>query len=180
MARTTKRDWYMAALQILMEQGDSSLTIEGLTQRLGLTKGSFYHHFGSMEGFKTHLLAFFEQEGTLQVVEQVEAGGGSAFERLKTLMHITVAHPAAIEVAIRTWAQRDAAVRDYQARMDAHRLAYVAGLWRELIDDPAEAQLRAELLYVILIGSEHLQPPLEGAAKLRLYHAYLRAYQLDE
>ncbi len=43
MTTTTKRKWLEEGLSLLAESG--ALTIEKLTSRLGVTKGSFYHYF---------------------------------------------------------------------------------------------------------------------------------------
>lgn len=177
MARKTKRDWFDEAIQVLLQDGADGLTIDNLTTRLGVTKGSFYHHFGNQDGFKEQLLHFFEHEGTLDVVARVNALADEPRERLQALLQITLEYPSTIEVAIRTWAQRDAVVRDYQQRVDERRIAYVTELWQSLGHSTEQAQLRSQLLYTILVGSEHILPPIEGADKMRLYQEYLRMYE---
>lgn len=179
MARKTRQDWFDLALNLLMQAGADSLTIDNMTTQLSVTKGSFYHHFGSYEGFKQALLAFFEDVGTLSIVQRVETIDASPTERLKALTSITLEHPASIEVAIRTWAQRDPDVYAYQMRVDQRRIAFVTDLWMEIIDDPDEARRRAEHLYTILVGGEHIIPPIEGAVKQRLYDSYLRLYGIE-
>jgi AcrR family transcriptional regulator len=178
MARKTKQDWYEEAVQILIEEGADGLTIDNLTARLGVTKGSFYHHFGNHEGFKQHLLTYFEHIGTLDIAQHVGTLDAPPAKRLKKLLDITLKYPPTIEVAIRTWAQRDTDVRDYQAGVDAQRIAFVKDLWLEMIDDPAEAEERAQHLYTILVGGDHIIPPIDRAVKRRLYDAYLRLYSL--
>src|SRR3569833_3332924 len=68
-----KRGWLDAGLVLLAEQGAPSVTIERLSERLGLSKGSFYHHFKGMTGYRTALLEHFETERTIRFVEQAEA-----------------------------------------------------------------------------------------------------------
>jgi AcrR family transcriptional regulator len=49
MTVTTSRDWLEEGMAILEDLGAEALTIETLTNRLGVTKGSFYHHFTSYQ-----------------------------------------------------------------------------------------------------------------------------------
>jgi len=72
MATTTKRKWLEEGLTLLAKSGAGALTIEMLTSRLGVTKGSFYHHFQHFQDYKEHLLSFYEDERTLQVIESAE------------------------------------------------------------------------------------------------------------
>ncbi|MEV0081899.1 TetR/AcrR family transcriptional regulator [Saccharopolyspora sp. NPDC050642] len=49
-----KQDWLDAGLEILADQGVPALTIDRLATKLGLTKGSFYHHFGGWRPSERH------------------------------------------------------------------------------------------------------------------------------
>ena len=62
MERLTAEDYFREALSILGEHGSDAMTIALLCERLDVTKGSFYHHFGGMPGFVDQLLAFWERE----------------------------------------------------------------------------------------------------------------------
>ena len=49
---------YFAAARDLMADGDPrKVTIDALCKRVGTTSGSFYHHFGSLDGFVAALAA---------------------------------------------------------------------------------------------------------------------------
>jgi len=52
MALLTRRRWLEEGLALLEEAGAEALTIESLTSRLEVTKGSFYHHFTDYRTFK--------------------------------------------------------------------------------------------------------------------------------
>lgn len=159
----TQQTWLDEGLEVLSTYGVDGLRIDRLATRLGLSKGSFYHHFGGMPGFKTALLAHYEATWTTRFIDlATEAGGDSARDRLAELQRIVVqSHDsdADIEVAIRTWASRDEDAHVALARVDAARLDFLESAWRELTDADT-ARLNARLTYLVLIGAQHLAPVL--------------------
>lgn len=153
MAMVGKRDWLDAGLVLLAERGAPSVTIERLAERLGLSKGSFYHHFKGISGYRTALLAHFESERTTRFMEQAEAASG---DRLSTLLKLVLAPGPGLglEIAIRAWALQDAEARAVQERVDRTRVAY-------LTEISGDADL-AEALYLIVVGAGQVVPPLPG------------------
>jgi AcrR family transcriptional regulator len=149
----SKRDWLDAGLVLLAEQGAPSVTIERLTERLGLSKGSFYHHFKGMGGFRTALLAHFEAERTTRFMEQADAAPG---DRLGALLKLVLAPGPGLglEIAVRAWALQDAEARAVQERVDRTRVAYLT----EVSGDAGLAQA----LYLIVVGAGQVVPPLSG------------------
>ncbi|MEM7334131.1 MAG: TetR/AcrR family transcriptional regulator [Chloroflexota bacterium] len=163
MSRKTKYDWFVASVQILNTQGHQSLTIDALTKKLGVTKGSFYHHFGSLKQFKTALLAHFEEAGTLQIIEQTEEATTSQAKLYRLVAIVSeqiTSSPSNLEVGLRAWARQEPEVGELLARVDAQRIAYVQNLFNDIFNDSAKAQKVSELFYIVLIGSEHVFPPL--------------------
>lgn len=177
MTRKTQRDWLNTAVHLLAETGFTGLTIDALTQRMGLTKGSFYHHFGSYQGFKTHFLQFYEEEGTLAVIERAEEAG-TPQEKLRRLFEIVVTFSELLrpEVALRAWALQDEEVRQVQQRVDERRIGYVQALLNQIMEDEAQALTAARLLYAVLVGAEQMQPPVTGADLQTLFDEILRFY----
>ena len=53
-----KADYFDAGFELLASGGVGAVTIAALCYRLGVTKGSFYHHFSSQTAFQNELLAF--------------------------------------------------------------------------------------------------------------------------
>lgn len=162
----------MEGAKALAEQGAAALTIDGLTARLGVTKGSFYHHFGSQQGYIDALLEFYESEGTLNVIAVTDAEP-DARARLRRLLEITTEGPLQLEVAFRAWALQNAQAREVQARIDAQRIAYLVDLCADVTGSASQAESLAQLLYMIYIGSQQVIPPLEPAAVQRLYREVL-------
>src|SRR6266699_4570641 len=89
MAQLSRRRWLEEGLALLEEAGAEALTIESLTSRLGVTKGSFYHHFTNYQDFKQRLLSFWEEEHTLQVIQAAELAP-SAQEKLEHVVQATL------------------------------------------------------------------------------------------
>lgn len=181
MNRKTKRDWLLVGTELLAMAGAQGLTIEALCQAMGLTKGSFYHHFGGFEDFKVSLLAFYEEEGTLDIIARL-ADVPAPQAKLRQLIEMVVTASTQFvmypEVAIRAWALQDEAVRAVQMRVDGRRLAYVESLLLEIIGEPAAARRMAQLMYAILVGAEQMQPPMVGADLQALFDEYLRLLEM--
>ena len=57
-----KADYFDAGLELLASGGIGAVTISALCYRLGVTKGSFYHHFSSQTEFQDELLAYWASE----------------------------------------------------------------------------------------------------------------------
>ena len=167
MALLTRRRWLEEGLALLEEAGAEALTIESLTNRLGVTKGSFYHHFTNYQDFKERLLEFWEEEGTLRIIHWAEQEA-SPPEKLARVMQASL-HPSRLDVALRAWALQDEQVRAYQQRIDQQRLAYLEALAFANRADRLYAQQVARVLYSIYIGSQHMIPPIQGENLSALY-----------
>ena len=176
MASKTKRDWLIAGILILVEIGPTGLTIDALCQRIALTKGSFYHHFSGIDDFKEKLLAYYEEEGTLDIIEQLTAVStpvGKFKGLIDIIVEASVMYSVYPEATIRAWALHDEMVQAVQSRVDTRRLAYVEALLLEIYGDPLEAKIKAQLTYTILVGAEQMQPPIVGEDLRALYDAFL-------
>ncbi|HRV98656.1 MAG TPA: TRAP transporter small permease subunit, partial [Aminobacteriaceae bacterium] len=77
-----------------------NLTIAALCDGLDVTKGSFYHHFTSMDGFARELLQYWEADGSARLLAALD-GVDDPVERISVLkeLGITTNHDA--ESAIR-------------------------------------------------------------------------------
>jgi AcrR family transcriptional regulator len=177
MARKTKQDWFYAAFQVLGETGFTGLTIDNLTTKLGVTKGSFYHHFKDYEDFKIALLDSYEQEGTLQIIQLAEEGG-TPREKLKRLMEIVTAEDLPLETPIRIWAHSDLVVRAYQERIDAQRTSYLEKLCYGITGNAARARLLAKIFHYLLIGEEQYLPPPPQSELREIYQVLNQLFRL--
>ncbi|MGP4026080.1 TetR/AcrR family transcriptional regulator [Actinomadura sp. 3N407] len=161
-------NWLDTGLELLGAQGVQAVTLDRLCERMGVSKGAFYHHFGSMPRFRTALLAHFEAKHTASVIDAVEAvEHRPARERLQRLMDRAVAGDPRLEVGIRAWAKQDSTAAATLARVDARRIGYLRDLCEQI--GHTEPELIAELLYVVTIGGTYLVPPLSPVRKRAVF-----------
>ena len=168
--------WLDEGLRVLAELGAPALRIDRLARRLGLSKGSFYHHFDALPGYRTALLAHFERWCTLRFIETVEGAGlADPRARIELLMDLVLAEDdGGLEAAVRAWALQDGEVHEVLRRVDAVRVTYLEGLCREL-GHGARALDTARALYLLLIGAEQVIPPLGRPDLRRLWLLVLDA-----
>ncbi|NUW46086.1 TetR/AcrR family transcriptional regulator [Nonomuraea rhodomycinica] len=174
----SKGEWLEAGLAIATRDGIRALTIERLCADLGLTKGSFYHHFKGIRGYKSDLLTHIEAEHTGRFIAGAEAAGASGHDKIQRLLDLVLeAHSDSRdqETAVRAWARQDSEVRAFQERVDAMRVDYLRSLWLELGGRPEEADGMATLLYLILVGAQQVVPPLPAEDLRAVYALAMRS-----
>jgi AcrR family transcriptional regulator len=171
------QDWLDEGLQILAEQGAPAVTIDRLAERMGLTKGSFYHHFQGMSGYKTALLEHFKTHSTMRYIDLVEQdetlGPLAKLDRLGEVV-LSDRSGGGLEIAVRAWATQDPEARALQESVDRTRLDYLYSLWLAHSGDPDESVQMARALYLIVIGAAHVMPPLHPDDLRQLYQRMLR------
>jgi AcrR family transcriptional regulator len=152
--RNSRADWVRAGLALLLKSGIEAVRVEPLALRLGVTKGSFYWHFKDRAALHAAMLEEWSATATGDVIAGVDRAA-DARARLRQLIARTTADPkvARLETAIRSWANSDDKASRAVAAVDSRRLDFVAGLLQETGVDPAVAQLRAQIIYLVLIGS---------------------------
>jgi AcrR family transcriptional regulator len=152
MARQVSRDdYFRAALEILAARGSGALKVGYLCRSLGVTTGSFYHHFESLYDFVDQLLAAWEHDQTETYAALIAAAEPAdlAFEVLK---EAAVRLPHRAEAAIRTWSHLEPQVARTQARVDEKRRAALRGVLDRMISDPERAERVTALGITLLVG----------------------------
>lgn len=173
----SQQEWLDEGLDVLALHGLPGLRVEALTQRLGVTKGSFYHHFVDLGDYRRALLGHYEQTCTLEHLEANAALDGqpalTRLERLaETVQHLETVH-SGLELSLRVWAAQDDDARQTMTRVDALRITYVEGLLVETLGDPDAARDVARSIYYIHIGAQQAQPPASPEEVRRLYRGFL-------
>ena len=170
----SRSDWIQAGLVAVADYGPNGLRIDRLCRSLGVSKGSFHHHFAGAGDFKQALLAAYEIRAvnTLdQAIEQTKAV--TAKDALAGLTAAITSREGFynpdLEVAMRAWAFSDVEVRAVQQRIDERRLESLRRIWSQILDDPAAVYTAALLPYLVGIGASLIQPPTPPDQLQRVY-----------
>ena len=159
----TREKWADAALDALAAGGLGAVAVEPLARTLGVTKGSFYHHFASREALLQAALERWESLETDDVLQRVEPFG--PLERLEYLFESAAAGDIAPRwaVLVQLVAHRnEPLVSEVLARVTERRLAYLTETWRSAGLDPEEAERRALLAYSSYLGMLQLAVSAPG------------------
>lgn len=134
MTKKTRSDWAYAALIALGEGGERSIAVQPLARSLGVTKGSFYWHFGGRDELVLAALELWEEQGTTRVIETLDLlpDPRERAHRLLAAAIDTVPH-LRTEAALSAAASRgDPVVGPVYARVCERRLAYLESTYAEL------------------------------------------------
>jgi AcrR family transcriptional regulator len=166
--RTPRTAWIAAGLQALAAGGPEAVKVDVLAKALGVTRGGFYWHFEDRQALLEAMLDAWEQAALEAVIAQVEAGGGDHRARLRRLFALAAEgrEIVKIDLAVRDWSRRDAAVAERLRRVDARRLDYLRALFAGT--HPEEAEARAVLTLSFWIGNHFIAAePQALAAAMR-------------
>ncbi len=166
------RDWEIAALDLIAEEGVAALSIPKLATRLGVTKGSFYWHFEGLDALIAAALARWERSYTDRRIERFESQSSTPAERLKPWSEeAETDHKAqALYLEISSAAATRRIFREPVARVIEKRTAFLTRTFRDLGLSPKVARRRAVIAYSAYVGLLHLTrlaPDVVGAARDR-------------
>jgi AcrR family transcriptional regulator len=170
----TKWDWIESGLEILAAEGAAAITIDRLCRGLGVSKGSFHHHFAGIRAFRSALLAAYEERVTTAFHRAIATYADQPPQ--STLIGLTAAitepdssYEPRFEVAMRTWAYTDAEARGVQERIDQSRVAALETVWLKITSDPWLARTSALLPYLVAVGASLVVPPVEPGELREIY-----------
>ena len=155
--RTPRGRWIEEGLRALAGGGPDAVRIEPLAQALGVTKGGFYWHFDDRPALLEEMLDTWERESIDEVIERVEAEGAAGDGRaaLGRLFALAGAGDEllTLDLAIRDWSRRDAAVADRLRRVDNRRMEYLRAQFGAFCTDEADVEVRSMLAFSLWIGN---------------------------
>ena len=178
-----RQRWLNEGVEMLSEEGGTgAVRIDRIAARLGLTRGSFYHHFDGAAGFKRELLAYLEDKQISAFSDAIAGERTSGTRSGREISSSLISRLAAargdirrprLEAALRAWALTDPDAARTQAAIDEGRLEMIRSIWRQVTTDEEEVRLAALLPYVIAIGASAIMPPLSNDDLHRLYERIL-------
>jgi AcrR family transcriptional regulator len=177
MSRKSTQDWLEKGLQILAREGLRALTIDQMALALGVTKGSFYHHFNNVRDFEGQLLTYWANQ-YLSTADSLPDDHLVLLPLLDTIMGKTFSPITEPEIAIRMWAHQDERAYQVVEQVDAVRRQFVLEVFRSTVENEEQAGLMADMLFTITIGSLTALPRISPERVLDLYSEFKRLYHL--
>jgi AcrR family transcriptional regulator len=151
--RTPRATWVDAGLRALAAGGPDAVRIELLAKSLGVTRGGFYGHFENRGALLEAMLDSWERAAIDEVLKQVERSGGDPRTKIRRAGALTFSETLLpIELAVRDWSRRDAAVAERLRRVDNRRMAYLRSLFATFCSDEAEIEGRSVLAFSLAIA----------------------------
>lgn len=173
-ASLDRGDYLAAGMDLLAGEGVGGLTIARLCTALGVTKGSFYHHFRGIEDYRTQLLAHWANTLERQVVAAARLVA-DPFERIEMLRSVGLHLHHEAEVAIRAWSRTDADAGRVREKVDAARERVVAQAYVEVGVAPDVAELLGRISVAVLIGAQHRGATTDREALAAMYRLLTEA-----
>lgn len=172
-----RSDWVRMGLAELAKSGPSAVNIVFLSERLGVTKGSFYWHFSSKDELLDAILDEWRSRATERVIENLDKDETDAKTKIYQLAVLGVSSSieemgGSIELAMRTWAKSNKRVRTAVAAVDRQRLEYLIRQYAEVLPD-ADPRLMACIHYAFSTGLRQLLCFTE-AERIQLREAALK------
>lgn len=165
--------YFDAAMAILARDGAAGLKIGPLCRTLGVTSGSFYHHFGGWPGFVRGLLEYWEADQTDRVVRLARAAADPV-ERMLVVKQLTIELRHDCDAAIRAWAAIDPEVGRAQRRVDVQRRIALEQVVADVVVDPADAHRLAVFGISLMSGYQQTCDPRDRALLRALFDDYQR------
>jgi AcrR family transcriptional regulator len=165
--RLSKSEWLRHGLRTLASEGPGALKVGPMSEKLNVSRGSFYWHFRDLGDFRSQLLQSWQEISTDQIIDELDSRPGDP-GRLRNLMRRAFSTQRNLDRAVRSWAAEDENVASIVATVDARRIARVARLLVEAGVDGERAAQRAIFLYWAFLGQSavmdqrHASIPAEG------------------
>ena len=141
--------WLAEALEILSREGSARITVRHLSERLGVTTGSFYWHFEDRRDFVRRIVDYWSEAFTETAIRYFSDVSDDPQKQLLALMTIlTEQDLARYDVAVRAWAAQDTDLGKAVRKVDQRRLDLVRGMFSAMGFGQTESDIRARTFAV--------------------------------
>jgi AcrR family transcriptional regulator len=177
--KATRDDWLEVALSVLAIEGVDHVTVLSLSERLGVSRSSFYWYFKNRDELLDALLDRWDELNTRSIVAEAQASAATVNEAVCNVFRCWInplIFSPRLDFAVREWARRSAYVRKALERSDRIRTDAVKALFLRFGYEDEDALVRARVLYYMQIGyyALDLREPIE--IRLNLTPHYLKVF----
>jgi AcrR family transcriptional regulator len=176
--KAPKRDraaWLEVAKQALIGKGVERVKVEPLAESLGVTSGSFYHHFKNRSELLTDLLEDWERSNTEPLARAVEGAGDDPDAQFTALLKVWIAetdYNPNYDAAVRAWAHSSPLAEQAARRVDDLRIELLAKIFEKFGYDHERAFIRARVTYFHQVGYQAMGVMESNKRRLKLLDLY--------
>ena len=104
----TQRDWLEAGQTLLRRGGLRTLKLRPLADELGVSTGSFYHHFADFDAYQGRLAAHFAETQVTELIDAIGRAEADPVGRIRLLAQLVRRRGLSrLSIAMRAWAESD-------------------------------------------------------------------------
>lgn len=129
------------------------MTIEQLASQLGVTRGSFYHHFSDREELLRAMLDYWAQRWTYEIRDRLGALGLDPGTTLLVLMRTVRSEGVEFDAPFRAWALHDPLAQAVVEQVDQVRLDFIRSQFEHLGFNGRDLENRARLCLYYEVAS---------------------------
>ena len=144
----------------MREEGIVGLRLSKLLDRLGVTTGSFYHHFEDMDDYLTRLAEYFSVEQVNKLAEKIEQASHDPVERIINMARLGVKEDLfSLDAAMRVWAASDKRAAAAMVAVERRVLSFLSAAFEDLGFETDSARFRAKILLSANVTTLHSVDP---------------------
>ncbi|MEZ5924240.1 MAG: TetR/AcrR family transcriptional regulator [Hyphomicrobiaceae bacterium] len=177
--KVTRQDWLDAAIDVLVSHGVEHVKVLVLSERLGVSRSSFYWYFKSRGELLDRLLSHWQETNTQAIVTAAARPASTITAAVCHLFGCFIDERqfnARLELGMRDWSRRATKVRRRAEAADHMRLTAIREMFRQHGYRAEDAEVRSRILYYMQIGYFALAPKEPLEARLALVPAYLEGF----
>jgi len=153
----TREQWLQKSLDVISGQGFGRIVIDNIVKSIKVTKGSFYWHFKDRNDFLEHLVTYWDENFTRNVMQHIAAMQGDAGKRLlELMMYVTRKRLARYDAAILSLAHNEPHVSNQIAVVFESRIEFVASLIAEMGYKGLDLELRSRMIVTFMSQEQNV------------------------
>lgn len=175
--RGSREAWLAIAKDILIEQGESSVTIQAMATRLKLSRTSFYWFFQDRQDVMQALLDLWADTNTKPIQDASNAYAETMVEAVLNVTYTLISeveYDPRFDAAIRGWAIQSSDVNARLVSEDQKRVNAIRQMMMRHGFDETEADVRAHAIYLVQLGYTSMQIKEDWETRIARVPYYMR------
>ena len=177
--KVTREDWLNMARDVLVHEGVGELKILMLSERMNVSRSSFYWYFENRADLLEALLGEWEARNTKTIVTHCALSAPDINSAVCNFFRCFVnpkLFDRGLDFAIREWARRDQNVNRRIEAADHARLGAVTKMFVRHGYSKDDADIRARIIYFMQIGYHAVEMHESIEERLSRHQGFLKGF----